>query len=140
MKKTGFTLIELLAVIAILAILVVIAVPTVLQLFQDAKKNTFVTQAQEIFKAAEQQYISDQIGGTTVASYCFDGAAGANTLDLSGSQTVKYEITFTSDSIATFAVSDSAYGVNLAASPTIDGIGAATVVIGSFEGDIDCDD
>lgn len=140
MKKNGFTLIELLAVIAILAILVVIAVPTVLQLFQDAKKNTFVTQAQEIYKAAEQQYISDQIGGTTVTSYCYDGTAHTTLLDLSGSQSITYEIIFTSDAISSFSIADDTWGVVLASTPAIDDIPDETVVIGSFTGDIDCDD
>ena len=47
-KTNGFTLIELLAVIAILAILAVIAVPGVINLYKEAKKSSFVTQAQNI--------------------------------------------------------------------------------------------
>ena len=61
MKKKGFTLVELLAVIAILAILVIIALPNVLSMFNQAKKNTFVTEAQSIFSAAETQFVSDAV-------------------------------------------------------------------------------
>ncbi|NLC97314.1 MAG: prepilin-type N-terminal cleavage/methylation domain-containing protein, partial [Erysipelotrichaceae bacterium] len=42
--KKGFTLVELLAVIAILAILIIIALPNVLEMFNNAKKDVFVTE------------------------------------------------------------------------------------------------
>ena len=48
MKKRGFTLVELLAVIAILAILVIIALPNVMGMFNNAKKNTFLTEIKKI--------------------------------------------------------------------------------------------
>ena len=47
MKNKGFTLVELLAVIAILAILVIIALPNVLKMFNDSKKNSFLTEAKQ---------------------------------------------------------------------------------------------
>ena len=50
MKNKGFTLVELLAVIAILAILVIIALPNVLKMFNQAKKDTFLTEAKTIYK------------------------------------------------------------------------------------------
>ncbi|MEG1143261.1 MAG: type II secretion system protein, partial [Bacilli bacterium] len=61
-NKKGFTLIELLAVIAILAILVVIAVPSVLKLFNKGKESAFDTQAKNVFKIAQTQFVSDQLG------------------------------------------------------------------------------
>ena len=54
--KKGFTLIELLAVIIILGILMIIAVPNILSTLSTAKQEAFLTQAQSIYKAAEQQY------------------------------------------------------------------------------------
>ena len=75
--KKGFTLIELLAVIIILAILMVVAVPNVLGTLNDAKKKTFVTQAQSIWKAAEQKFIVDSLTGSQ--SKCYDLS---NPLDL----------------------------------------------------------
>ena len=50
MKNKGFTLVELLAVIAILALLVIIALPNVLKMFNQAKKDTFLTEAKNIYK------------------------------------------------------------------------------------------
>ena len=75
--KKGFTLIELLAVIIILAILMVVAVPNVLSTLNDAKEKTFVTQAQSIWKAAEQKFIVDSLTGSQ--SKCYDLS---NPLDL----------------------------------------------------------
>ena len=48
MSKKGFTLVELLAVIAILAILVIIALPNILKMFNNAKKDIFLTEAKNI--------------------------------------------------------------------------------------------
>ena len=50
MNKKGFTLVELLAVIAILALLVIIALPNVLSMFNNAKKDLFLTEAKNVFK------------------------------------------------------------------------------------------
>ena len=69
MKKKGFTLVELLAVIAILAILVIIALPNVMGMFNQAKQNSFTTEIKEIFKQAEQQWISDSMMNTTSIDY-----------------------------------------------------------------------
>ena len=61
MKKKGFTLVELLAVIAILAILVIIALPNVLKMFNDAKKNSFLTEAKTIYSEVSKKYISESM-------------------------------------------------------------------------------
>ena len=63
MNEKGFTLVELLAVIAILAILVVIAMPNVLGMYNDARKNTFATEAQNILKQAATDFVADSLGG-----------------------------------------------------------------------------
>lgn len=70
MKKKGFTLVELLAVIAILAILVIIALPNVLGMFNSAKKSTFITEVQSIFKQAQTDFVSDSITSTGPKIYC----------------------------------------------------------------------
>ena len=86
--KKGFTLIELLAVIIILAILMVIAVPNVLSTLNDAKQKTFVTQAQSIWKAAEQKFIIDSLTGAQ--KECYDLS---NPLDLgSVSDSISYVV------------------------------------------------
>ena len=63
MKKKGFTLVELLAVIAILAILVIIALPNVLKMFNDSKKNSFLTEAKTLYSEVSKKYISENMKG-----------------------------------------------------------------------------
>ena len=63
MKKKGFTLVELLAVIAILAILVIIALPNVLKMFNDSKKNSFITEAKTVYSEVSKKYISESMKG-----------------------------------------------------------------------------
>ena len=58
-RKDGFTLVELLAVIAILAILVLISLPNVVGMFNNAKKSTFMTEAQSLYKEATNKYIQE---------------------------------------------------------------------------------
>ena len=79
MKKKGFTLVELLAVIAILAILVIIALPNVLSMFTDAKKSTFKTEVQSIFKQAQTDFIEDSIKSSGAQVYCDATTKAADT-------------------------------------------------------------
>ena len=79
MKKKGFTLVELLAVIAILAILVVIAMPNVLGMFNSSKKNTFVTEVQNILKQAATDYVQDSLNYNANYNYT---SAGENKLSI----------------------------------------------------------
>lgn len=67
--KKGFTLIELLAVIIILAILMIIAVPSVLKTLNKARDEAFITQAQSIFRGANNQYLVDSMSGTQKTCY-----------------------------------------------------------------------
>ena len=62
-NNKGFTLVELLAVIAILAILVIIALPNVLKMFNDAKKNSFLTETKTIYSEVSKKYISETMKG-----------------------------------------------------------------------------
>ena len=106
MKKKGFTLVELLAVIAILAILVIIALPNVLGMFQSAKKNTFTTELQNIYKSATTQYVSDSMNrgaGQRATQLVYARTKSGDTtvscgtkkeLDLSGTETIEYYIEF----------------------------------------------
>ena len=65
-NKNGFTLIELLAVIAILAILVILALPNVINRFNEAKKQTFLTEAKKIYTESEKKFLSSSISGSPV--------------------------------------------------------------------------
>ena len=62
-NNKGFTLVELLAVIAILAILVIIALPNVLKMFNDSKKNSFLTEAKTVYSEVSKKYISESMKG-----------------------------------------------------------------------------
>ena len=57
---------ELLAVIAILAILVILALPNVINLYNKAQKETFLTEVKKIHSEAEKKYISSSINGNTI--------------------------------------------------------------------------
>lgn len=56
-NNKGFTLIELLAVIVILAVLLAIAIPAVSKYINDAKKSTFIQNAQSYAKAAKSEML-----------------------------------------------------------------------------------
>ncbi len=58
-KRNGFTLIELLAVIVVLAIIMIIAIPTVLDVMNNARKQSFVIAIDKYVTAVQQQYLSD---------------------------------------------------------------------------------
>ena len=85
-NNKGFTLVELLAVIAILAILVIIALPNVLKMFNDAKKNSFLTEAKTVYSEAGKKYISDSITSPSNNEhiYCKSKTDSLNPLSLSG--------------------------------------------------------
>ncbi len=106
--KKGFTLVELLAVIAILAILIIIALPNVLEMFNNAKKDSFITEARSVYKTAQQRYVTD--GGTATCysndnSYCDD-------LEMSGRSNLYYYLEFSPDGkIYYFEVYDDNYDI-----------------------------
>lgn len=91
MNRKGFTLVELLAVIAILALLVVVAIPNVLSVFNNAKKDAFITEAKNIFKESAYKYINDQVHSSSVGNiYCKSETDSKNPLDMEGSNTYYY--------------------------------------------------
>ena len=105
MKKDGFTLVELLAVIAILALLVIIALPNVLKIFNQAKKDTFLTEAKTIYKEISKKYISETMRGNKV-----DNISNSNNkLDVETND-LKYNIKLDSmGNIESFQVSNDTY-------------------------------
>ena len=66
MNKKGFTLVELLAVIAILSILVIIVLPNVLEMFNRAKKELFLTEAKTVYKEVAKKYITENMKGNKI--------------------------------------------------------------------------
>ena len=108
MNKKGFTLVELLAVIAILAILVIIALPNVLKMFNDAKKNSFLTEAKTLVQDVSSKYISESMKGNKLSVI----SNKKNSLDLSGRD---LEYSFELDSkgkIKNMIVSDGTYCIS----------------------------
>ena len=108
MSKKGFTLVELLAVIAILAILVVMAVPNVLGMFNGAKVSAFVSQAESVYKAAQQQFVADQLKTATASKIYYSG--GSNKLSINAGTNLQYCVVINAaGKITKFAVADGAY-------------------------------
>ena len=108
MKKQGFTLVELLAVIAILAILVIIALPNVLKMFNDAKNNSFLTEAKTVYGEAGKKYISDSITSPSNNEhiYCKSKTDSLNPLNLSGRGINYYIKTDSNGNVNTIVVWD----------------------------------
>lgn len=61
-NKKGFTLIELLAVIIILAILMTLAITAMSGYIRNAKKDTFITTAQQYTGAARLSFVNGEYG------------------------------------------------------------------------------
>ena len=108
MKNKGFTLVELLAVIAILAILVLVAVPNVLNMFNQAKKDVFLTDAKNIYKEISKKYISENMKGNKISNISNDN----NKLDMDTND-LKYNVKLNNDgSIKKFEVSNGNYCIS----------------------------
>ncbi len=58
-NKNGFTLVELLVVIVVLALIMIITIPAVLDVMEDARKNSFVLYCQKVVKDTQTQYVYD---------------------------------------------------------------------------------
>ncbi len=92
MNKKGFTLVELLAVIAILAILVIIALPNVLSMYNEARKNAFVTEVRDYYKAGEQNFLLNS--GKAVVYTSLSGVTDSKTIEMTGNKNMQYYIVF----------------------------------------------
>lgn len=113
LNKKGFTLIELLAVIAILAILMLLVTPQILTLFSEGKKNTFAIQVQNIYKAAEQKYMTESFkpGAGPTYTFCYAKDSAGLKLDISGSNAVYYKVVMdTNAKVTEIIVTDGTYG------------------------------
>ena len=93
MNKKGFTLVELLAVIAILAILVIIALPNVLKMFNDSKKNSFLTEAKTVYSEVSKKYISESRKGNKLT---YVSSEDDTKLDMTG-KSLKYCVLLNAD-------------------------------------------
>ncbi len=91
-SNKGFTLVELLAVIAILAILVLIALPNIMEMFKEAKKNSFLTECKQIYKTAQNQWMSDSMFDTNEQIYSRCDSCSGKSLKLSGRTQINYYV------------------------------------------------
>ncbi len=107
-SKKGFTLVELLAVIAILAILVIIAIPNVLNLYRNARKNTFKSDVQSIIRASEQQYVMNSINNGNKT--CFDSTT--NPLEIEARENLIYVVRLSNKGkITSIQIADNNYQI-----------------------------
>ncbi len=79
--RKGFTLVELLAVIVILAVLVLMAAPRVLRMMEEARSNSFKTEAGSIIDGAKLAYADDALkGGNSNGCFRIPKKAGESTI------------------------------------------------------------
>ena len=94
-NKKGFTLVELLAVIAVLAILLIVLLPNVIDLFNNAQRNSFTTEVQQVYRTAQQRFLLDRTQYGSI-EYARNGStackSGVNKLDLQGSSNIDYYV------------------------------------------------
>ncbi len=64
MKKKGFTLVELLAVIVIIAVVALITIPMILNVIEEARKNSYKESAMGYVDAIEKKIVKDQLKNT----------------------------------------------------------------------------
>ena len=69
-NRKGFTLIELLAVIIILAILMTLAITAMSGYIRNARKDTFITTAQQYANAARLSFINGEYNATPGRGQC----------------------------------------------------------------------
>jgi type IV pilus assembly protein PilA len=67
MNKKGFTLVELLAVIVILAVILVIAIPNVLSIIDKSRKDSTVSTAKMMVKAAQLKIANGDFAAPSLA-------------------------------------------------------------------------
>lgn len=84
--KKGFTMVELLAVIIILGILMVLAVPQVLGQLRNIKESAFISEVQEMYRAAAQQYTINRMLDHNIK--CFNSSQAERVIEASGEQLV----------------------------------------------------
>ena len=108
MNNKGYTLVELLAVTVVLGLILVIAVPSVQNIMEISERNTFLADAQAIYRAAntEMLEIIDDNG------VIFD-SSGENKLDLTSAENYDYCIAFNESGVITsITVSNGKYLIN----------------------------
>ena len=134
MKNKGFTLVELLAVIAILAILVIIALPNVLKMFNDSKKNSFLTEAKTIYSEVSKKYISESMRGNNLI---YVSSEDDTKLDMTGKK-LQYCVLLNADgSVKSMKVSNGEWIAELPSGKKITDLNSSDLEDGNLN-DYDC--
>ena len=134
MKNKGFTLVELLAVIAILAILVIIALPNVLKMFNDSKKNSFLTEAKTVYSEVSKKYISESMKGNKLT---YVSSEDNTKLDMTGKK-LQYCVLLNADgSVKSMKVSNGEWIAELPSGKKITDLKNADLKDGNLN-DYDC--
>ena len=130
MKKKGFTLVELLAVIAILAILVIIALPNVLKMFNDSKKNSFLTEAKTVYSEVSKKYISESMKGNKLS---YISSEDNTKLDMTGKK-LQYCVLLNSDgSVKSMKVSNGTWVAELSGNKKITDLKSSDLKDGNLD-------
>ncbi len=131
MNKKGFTLVELLAVIAILAILVIIALPNVINMYNKAQKETFLTETKKVYTEAEKKYISSSIKGDTIKTI---SSKDDSKLDMTGEKLQYCVILNNSGKVTDIKVSNGKWVASLIDGKTIDELTIDDLKDGNLDG------
>ena len=130
MKKKGFTLVELLAVIAILAILVIIALPNVLKMFNDSKKNSFLTEAKTVYSEVSKKYISESMKGNKLT---YVSSEDDTKLDMTGKK-LQYCVLLNADgSVKSMKVSNGTWVAELSGNKKITDLKSSDLKDGNLD-------
>ena len=130
MKNKGFTLVELLAVIAILAILVIIALPNVLKMFNDSKKNSFLTEAKTVYSEVSKKYISESMKGNKLT---YVSSEDDTKLDMTG-KSLKYCVLLNADgSVKSMKVSNGEWIAELPSGKKITDLNSSDLKDGNLD-------
>ncbi len=129
MKREGFTLVELLAVIAILTLLIIIAVPNVTKIFNDAKKETFISETKIIYKEALREYVKR----SRTQKVTYISSTDDTKLNLDGIDYQYYFVFYDDGELQSSKISDGTYIVNIAGGSDINDIKTSDVELGKIE-------
>ena len=130
-NKKGFTLVELLAVIAILAILVIIALPNVINMYNKAQKETFLTEAKNVYRESEKVYLSNAISGKTTKII---NSKDSSKLDMTGSKLQYCVILNNSGKVTDMKVSNGKWVASLKDGKTVEDLTIDDLEDGNLDG------
>ncbi len=116
-NRKGFTLVELLAVIAILAILVIIALPNVINMYNKAQKETFLTEAKKVYSESEKKFISNSISNKQTKII---NSEDSTKLDMTGKKLQYCVILNNSGKVTSMKVSNGKWIASLDNNKTVD--------------------